>query len=328
MPSNLRTCEDCRCKVASQYFNNSSFCRFCVDRKRHNNEIQEIKKKYDSLKEQYDSLKDLKGKYEALLEFVSANVGTTPPSLASSASQERPSYADVVRPQPASQDDGFQLVRNGAKPPRRPPKLMKRLTYGNRFQVLGEIKEDEFETRLVGDSMIRFQLREFCGRSPNGRRKRYCYKGATVDDMTAVCDTVTDKADENTVIMIHAGTNDVQSTRSEELLEKYQRMIKKYKEKVNEKNIVISGILPRKFGDKSFFNKAFSTNNRLKTLCAEENVNFVNFWDHFYFNKRLFWIDGLHLNKWGSARFGRLLCNELSALRAKNGSTAHPPAPT
>ena len=327
MPSNLRTCEDCRCKVASQYFNNSSFCRFCVDRKRHCDQIQEIKEKYDSLKEQYDSLKDLKGKYEALLEFVSANVGTIPPSLDSSASQEKPTFADVVRPQPASQDDGFQLVRNGAKPPRSPPELEPQLTCGNRFRLLGEIKEDEFETRLVGDSMIDPQLEEFCGRSPNGRRKRYCYKGATVDDMTAVCDTVTEKADENTVIMIHAGTNDVQSTRSEELLEKYKRMIKRYKEKVTEKNIVISGILPRKFGGRSFFSKAFSTNNRLKTLCMEENVNFVNFWDDFYFNKLLFCDDGLHLNDWGAARFGRLLCNELSALRAKNGSTALPSAP-
>ena len=229
--------------------------------------------------------------------------------------------------QPASQDDGFQPVKNGAKS-LRTPKLMERLTYSNRFQVLGNLKDDEFETRLVGDSMIKFQLREFCGRSATGRRIRYCYKGARVDDITAVCDTVTKKSDANTVIMIHVGTNDVESTRSEELLEKYRRMIKKYKEKVCEKNIVISGILPRAAAENSFFDKAYSTNNRLKTLCAQENVHFVNFWDNFYFDRHLFWKDGLHLNGEGSARFGRLLCNELSALTAKNGSTAPQPTPT
>ena len=194
--------------------------------------------------------------------------------------------------------------------------------------MLGNLKDDEFETRLVGDSMIKFQLREFCGRSATGRRKRYCYKGARVDDITAVCDAVTKKSDANTVIMIHVGTNDVESTRSEELLEKYRRMIKKYKEKVCEKNIVISGILPRTVAEDSFFDKAYSTNNRLKTLCAQENVHFVNFWDNFYFDRHLFWKDGLHLNGLGSARFGRLLCNELSALTAKNGSTAPQPSPT
>ena len=244
------------------------------------------------------------------------------------ASQENPRPASQECPRPASQDDGFQLVRNGAKPHRMTPKLMNRLTYSNRFQVLGESMEDEFETRLVGDSMIKFQLNEFCGRSSNSRRKRYCYRGATIDDMTDVCDTVTDKADANTVIMIHVGTNDVMSCRSEELLDRYRQMIKKYKEKINEKNIVISGILPRKFADKTFFDKAFSTNSRLRTLCVEENVHFVNFWNNFYFDKHLFWKDGLHLNYEGSARFGRLLCNALSAIRAKNGLASTPPAPT
>ena len=247
----------------------------------------------------------------------------------SSASQEKPTYAEAVRSQPASQDDGFQPVRNGAKPPRKSPKLEEDLTYSNRYQVLAETKEDEFETRLVGDSMIKGQLTEFCGRSRGGRRKRYCYSGATVDDMTAVRDFVTEKADENTVVMIHAGTNDVQWTRNEELLEKYRRMIRSYKEKVCEKNIVISGILPRTKVEISFFNKAFSINNRLKTLCAEENVNFVNFWDNFYFDRHLLLgKKGLHLNGWGAARFGRLLCNELSALRVKNASTVLLPAPT
>ena len=332
MPSNLRVCENCRCKVAPQYFSNSSTCRMCVFKNRqveNANQINDLKEKYNSLKEEN---KDLKEKYEALLEFVSTNVGAIPPSLgqtppSGSVPPQNGSSASQESPRPASQDDGFQRVKRGAKPPRKVPEVTLPIT-SNRFQVLAETMEDEFETRLVGDSMIKGQLVEFCGRSANGRRKCYAYRGGTLDDMTTVSDTVTDKADSNTVVIIHAGTNDVQSSRSEELLAKYERMIKRYKEKVSEKNIMISGILPRAKGSQRFFNIAFSANNRLKSLCERENVNFVNFWDNFYFDRHLFWKDGLHLNECGSARFGRLLCNELSALRAKNGPSAPPPAPS
>lgn len=408
MPSNLRTCEDCRCKVAPQYFRNSSVCRLCVFKNRQQQQSQEIsdlKEKCNSLQEECNSLKDLRVKYDALLEFVSANVGTIPPSLGQTRSQNsvsppnsyadillsprpasqgnsQPASQDISRPasqvnslpasqvnsrpasqensrpasqensrpasqensrpasqvnsRPASQDNEFQPVRNGAKPPRKVPELEDPITY-NSFQVLAEIKEDEFETRLVGDSMIKGQLKEFCGRSSNGRRKRYSYSGGTLDHMIDVCDLVTDKADDNTVVIIHAGTNDVHTTRSEELLEKYRRLIKRYKEKISDKNIVISGILPRtkdtrkgkerKQISNRFYNVAFSTNNRLKNLCTEENVNFVNFWDNFYYDSDLFCPDGLHLNELGSARFGRLLCNELSALRAKNDPSAPQPIP-
>jgi len=143
---------------------------------------------------------------------------------------------------PASQDEGFQPVRNGARPTRATKQLLAPITF-NRFQVLGETMEDEFETRLVGDSMVRGQLVEFCGRSSNSRRKRFCYPGARLDDITAACDDVTSEADQNTLFIIHAGTNDVETTRSEELLEKYRRMINQYKLKTNGNNILISEIL-------------------------------------------------------------------------------------
>ena len=253
------------------------------------------------------------------------------------ASQEdgtRPS--PVVRPHsetgplqgssPASQEDSFQRVRNGAKPKRPAPKLQTPTTF-NRFQVLGETMEDEFETRLVGDSMVRGQLVEFCGRSSNSRRKRFCYPGAKLDDITAACDDVTKDADRNTLLIVHAGTNDVQSTRSEELLEKYRRMIRRFKSKVDASNVIISGILPRVGAEQSFYNKAFSTNNRLKTLCSQENVQFVNFWDNFYRDTFLYQTDGVHLNSVGAARFGRLLCNQVTLHKSKNVTQATPTAP-
>ena len=170
----------------------------------------------------------------------------------------------------------------------------------------------DFEPRLVGNSVIRGQLVEFCGRSKNGRRRRYCYPGANLDDITAVCDDVTKDAERNSLYIIHAGTNDVLRTRSEELLEKYRRLIQQYKTKTNGNNIIISGILPRVWAQMGFYSKAFSTNKRLENLCSQENVTFVNMWNEFYQNKQLFLKDGIYLNSVGAARFGRLLCEQVS----------------
>jgi len=138
-----------------------------------------------------------------------------------------------------------------------------------------------------------------------------------MEDITAACEDVTRDADNNTLYIIHAGTNDVKSCNSEELLDRYRRMIQQYRSKSN--NILISGILPRIGAERSFYSKAFSTNNRLKSLCTQENVDYVNLWDDFYNNACLFQNDGLHLNSVGAARLGRLLDEQVSLFRSKNG---------
>ena len=346
-------CIDCKNKFTKPFFQGSRICRACIG-------VRERKRLQETVTEWQTKYQELEKKFNSLQEFVTANVGVLPPPppppppplpppppvtgplqgpLQGSppASQEdgmRPST--VERPHsetgplqgssPASQEDDFQRVRNGAKPKRPAPKLQTPTTF-NRFQVLGETMEDEFETRLVGDSMVRGQLVEFCGRSSNSRRKRFCYPGAKLDDITAACDDVTKDADRNTLLIVHAGTNDVQSTRSEELLEKYRRMIHRFKSKVDASNVIISGILPRVGAEQSFYDKAFSTNNRLKTLCSQENVQFVNFWDNFYHDTYLYQTDGVHLNSVGAARFGRLLCNQVSVHKTKNVTRATPTAP-
>ena len=343
MPSDLRRCDTCTGRFAKQYFRNSPECRLCINSKRTQEALEEMRKERLVMKKQIEDLQ----------EFVLSNIGVSPLSVEerSSTAAASPVNADPSAPQdplPASQDEGFQPVRNGARPKNSPRQLLTPTTF-NRFQVLADLTEsdsethppaasnqsqvlanpieDEFETRLVGDSMVRGQLVEFCGRSKNGRRRRYCYPGAGLSDITAVCDDVTKDADPNSLYIIHAGTNDVLRTRSEELLDKYRRLIQQYKTKTNANNIIITGILPRVGAKNEFYNKAFSTNNRLQNLCSEENVSFVNMWNHFYRNKNLFQKDGIHLNSVGAARFGRLLCDQVSLHRSKNATRARPTAP-
>ncbi len=70
-----------------------------------------------------------------------------------------------------------------------------------------------------------------------------CFPGAKINDIIAARDDVTTGFDENSLLVIHIGTNDVKASLSEELMKKYKSMIQHYKKKSN--NIIVSGILPR-----------------------------------------------------------------------------------
>ncbi|MPC25500.1 hypothetical protein E2C01_018617 [Portunus trituberculatus] len=103
------------------------------------------------------------------------------------------------------------------------------IAFSNRFQIPRVTLVDESEVRLVGDSMVRDQLREFCGRSSNSRRQLFCFSGAGLDDITVAYDDVTSNCENNTLFVIHAATNDVYSSGSDEILDKYRRMIRQFR---------------------------------------------------------------------------------------------------
>ena len=144
--------------------------------------------------------------------------------------------------------------------------------------------------------------------------------GAGVDDVTSLFDQVSEEATNESLFVLHTGTNDVRKTRSEELLDRYRKLIQQYKTKSS--NIMISGVLPRISADNVFFSKAFSLNNRLENLCKEHGIEFVNMWNEFYNKTLLFKEDGLHLSPVGAARFGRLLNEAVRRFWAKNGGSS------
>lgn len=328
-------CSDCSGRFAAQYFANyeeRSICRLCDTRSLLEQAVAEGNRRYQ----------ELKHSFELLQESVRANVGVgvganhqqaerangqplppTPtergPAAATSLSPD--SLTDASSPS----EHSFTQVRNGARPSRRPH--LPTTTCNNRFQILSDTGDDEDteEVRLVGDSMLRGQLIEFCGRSPRSR-KRFCIPGAGVDDVTAAVDAVSNQAPENTNYVIHVGTNDVQRIRSEELLDKYRTMMRTYKEKSN--NVIVSGIIPRMQAGNRFYAVAASLNRRLANLCREEHVGFVSTWDNFYYDSTLFSGDGLHLSQIGAARFGRLLDDAVRAYRSKNENALARPAST
>ncbi len=78
----------------------------------------------------------------------------------------------------------------------------------NSFAVFAEEEEEEHETLLIGDSLVRTQLEDFCGRARR-TRKRLCMPGARLADITAASEEATSSSDTNTLYVLHAGTNDV-----------------------------------------------------------------------------------------------------------------------
>ncbi len=144
--------------------------------------------------------------------------------------------------------------------------------------------------------------------------------GAGIDDVTDLFDQLSEEATNESLFVVHTGTNDVRKTRSEELVDKYRKLIQQYKTKSSK--IMISGVLPRLAEDNGFYSKVFSLNNRLETLCKEHGIEFVNMWNDFYNKPGLFKEDGLHLSPVGTAKFGRLLSEAVRTFWAKNGGSS------
>ena len=327
MPANMRTCEVCEVRFASNQFRNSATCRMCV-LQTHGIEYAERLGKLEALVNELTVKLDEKSKecenskitIAALKEFISTNVGCTTAATC----PEQPT-ASVSTESNSAPEIPFTPVRNGARP--RCIKNFLPVTTSNRFQLFSNEEEETSEVRIIGDSIVRDQLHEFCGRARR-TRKRFCMPGGRLDDITAACEEATRECSENTLLVLHAGTNDVEKTRSEDLMRKFKEMIQRFKSK--SRNIIVSGILPRRGAPQIFYDRAFSTNNRLKTLCAEEDVEFVNFWNEFYDLSdkcQLFNRDGLHLNPVGSARLGRLL-NETVLSYRKNLQQPRTDSPT
>ena len=67
--------------------------------------------------------------------------------------------------------------------------------------------------------------------------------GSSLDDISAAYNEIQQTINENTLIIIHVGANDVKSTRSVTHLSKYRDLVSNYK--VKSSNIIISCIRPR-----------------------------------------------------------------------------------
>ena len=100
------------------------------------------------------------------------------------------------------------------------------------------------------------------------------------------------------------GTNNVVKDSSEEMYEKYKAMIRKIKD--SRRRSVVCGLILRCDVGPLVLGRILGINTRLEKLCSKD-VMYVDVWDHFSNDRSLFSGDGLHLNRVGKARLGRVL---------------------
>ena len=199
------------------------------------------------------------------------------------------------------------------------------ITLSNRFSLLALEDddenltfEDEGETILIGDSMVRGQGKYFVSRN---KRKRWV-KTMPGSGMEGITKSVQDLKirNRNSNVIVQAGGNDLflkygQVGQTEKLLREIEKTIEIVKSKTD--NGVIVGLLPREKVSDYALSKAIAINERTRAVCRTKGIRFLNFWDYFAGKKECFNRDGIHLNERGMQMLGNLYHSEVFTCTTK-----------
>ena len=175
----------------------------------------------------------------------------------------------------------------------------------NRFSLLSE---DEDETFLIGDSLVKEQAEHF-GINNKKKRKTISFPGAGARKIGEEIKKVRTKNRKSTII-IQGGGNDLflkngNAGPTEPLFTELEKIVETLCEKTD--NGIVVGLLPRNDVSHYSLSKAIGLNSRLQNVCSRKGVRFVNYWDRFIGNRKLYRRDGIHLNDEGKKLFGSLL---------------------
>ena len=151
---------------------------------------------------------------------------------------------------------------------------------------------------VVGDSMVQRLDKHKMRRGVYNQQRVFIksFPGATTKDMLSYVEP--SKQHKNDMIILHCGTNDLRSSKPAEIIAKEIRDLA-HDLKTQENEVMVSGLVPR--GDR-LNAKANEVNKVLTSLCADDNLYFIDNWNidarkHLDFK-------GLHLNDEGLNMFG------------------------
>ena len=281
-----------------------SVCLFCQQAK----EIEKLKKENTELKNKiediYSQIKELnnevvengRGIHHIRDQLVAAKSTNT---VRTKDKEERENY-------PRNKEEQFRKAtgrRVTASKSKKQPE--NEIVTCNRFSLLAN---EEEETVLIGDSMVKNQGEHF-GLQNTRKRKVRSYPGASARKIDEEIRKL-NIAKKKTTIIVQASGNDLflkngNSGRTEPLVETLKRTIDTAKNKT--KNTLVIGILPRLNVSHFSLSKALGINERLKAICQMEEVTFIDLWDTFYGNRKLFKRDGIHFSEEGMREYGNQL---------------------
>ena len=149
---------------------------------------------------------------------------------------------------------------------------------------------------VMGDSQVRYLDSTFCGKD-RGRRTNVCMPGAGVKAVSEEVQKRVREMERDGVVVLHVGGNDIRARRSQELVNRYEEMLRKIKE--TGRRCVVSGILPRVNASREWLSRAIGVNEQLKGVCKDVGVSFVDDWDKVFGRRELYVRDGVHLSRKG-----------------------------
>ena len=153
---------------------------------------------------------------------------------------------------------------------------------------------------VLGDSLLKFAGEE-C------KRKGYdvhCFPGIRIEELRHQVEKTDWKKVHPDVIVIHAGTNNIRrGISATEIMGDTMDLVDCIRKQVPKTKIVISGILHRRNASERFIRRI---NMELDWLCSVRDCLMVdgNCWTGKFDIAR----DGIHLNRRGAQKFGKLLC--------------------
>ena len=157
---------------------------------------------------------------------------------------------------------------------------------------------------IIGDSIVREQDKYFVDIEPR-HRKRICMPGATLATIHNKCIEEIEETGNDTVHIINGGSNDMKQIKPTIMIEKMKEIIDLYKEK--ERTLCVTEILPRDSDSEKWQDETYIMNQKLKQLCLDNKVMFIETYFNFYGNSNYYKRDGIHLNHQGSKELGSIL---------------------
>ena len=160
----------------------------------------------------------------------------------------------------------------------------------------------ELKTVLLGDSIVREQKVEFAQRCASKRRV-VCGPGKGVDWLAQEVSELS-LGSRDDVVVTHVGTNDLRRMRQDELIQRYESVVRSLREKTYK--VLVTSVLLRPRDGAAGVELVRTINRSLRTMCDRAGAQYGDLYPHFDGVPGIF-RDSLHLNGWGAARFGRLL---------------------
>ena len=288
----------------------TSICLFCQQAK----EIEKVRKENQDLKKQikdmFSAISELRMNNKNLNEEVVENgrdiydIRTKLTGEANNNTGARTikniTIVGTPREDPFREATGRRLA---TRKPKHQPQL--ETPTSNRFSLLSEVEE---ETVLIGDSTVRDQGKHFCARNQR-KRQVQSYPGAKTSNIKEVVGTLNPK-NSKAIIIVQASGNDLFQRRvnvgeTEPVVKQLASTVKAVREKTV--NGILVGLLPRPNTSHYALSKAIGINTRLESICKQNGVKFLNLWDEFIGNKKLYQGGGNQFSEQGKKVFGNLL---------------------